>query len=67
MKEIKSTPRRKRAPEFVGKTFYLPIPLARMIEEQAETNFGGNQSALATEALSRGLGVDLPQEVVLQQ
>lgn len=64
MKEIKPSPRRKRPSQFVGKTFYLPIPLAKKIEEQAEQEFGGNQSALATEALSRGLGVEIPVEAM---
>lgn len=64
MKDTKPSPRRKRVPQFVNKTFYLPIPLAKKIEEQAEVEFGGNQSALATEALSRGLGVDIPMEVI---
>jgi len=63
-KKVKTSPRRKRTPQFVNKTFYLPIPLAKKIEEQAEQEFGGNQSALATEALNRGLGVEIPVEAM---
>lgn len=60
----KPTQRRKRAPQYIGKNFYLPIPLAKEIEDQAEQTFGGNQSALVTEVLSKGLGIELPTEVL---
>jgi len=63
-KEVKPTPRRKRTPLFVGKSFSLPVSLVRALEAQAEQEFGGNQSALVTEALSQRLGVDVSKEVI---
>ena len=56
----KPTQRRKRAPRYIGKNFYLPIPLAKEIEDQAEQTFGGNQSALVTEVLMGGRRADAP-------
>ena len=62
--ETKPSPRRKRAPLFVGKSFSLPVGLVRALEERADQEFGGNQSALVTNALSRELGVDVSKEVM---
>lgn len=63
-KKIKPSPRRKRAPLFVGKSFSLPVGLVRALEVRAEQDFGGNQSALVTDALSRELGIDVSKEVM---
>lgn len=57
---------RKRPRLYTPDSFYIPISLSREIERVAALRYGGNKSALVTEALCQALDF-IPQEVTEQQ
>lgn len=59
------TPIRRRAPrQYASDSYYLPINLIERIQQVADTDSGGNKSALVTEILARELGVTTPETEV---
>ncbi len=58
--------RRKRTPQSVVQSYYLPIWLAEHIKELADEEYGGNRSDLVTQKLTAGLGIEQPKEAQLQ-
>jgi hypothetical protein len=62
------TPMRRRAPrQYASDSYYLPISLIERIQQVADTDAGGNKSALVTEILARELGVTTPETEVIPE
>lgn len=62
MKQIEPNPKktyRTRGVAGVTLSVYVPKDVARAIQFAAERDYGGNQSALITEALSAYLGTEV--------
>lgn len=73
MIEVKPKPRvqrrrrsARREPAFKTKSFSLPVDIALKVETEADLKFGGNESALATAAFCRELGIEPKVEYALE-
>lgn len=62
MKQIELTPKktyRTRGASGITISVYIPKEVARAVQHAAERDYGGNQSALITEALAAYLGQEV--------